>query len=31
MIDDGECGAVGGMKYSEKTCPSDILSTKNPT
>jgi hypothetical protein len=37
MIDD-ECGAVGGMrmdsgkvKYSEKTCPSAILSTTNPT
>jgi hypothetical protein len=36
MIDD-ECGAVGGMrigrgkpKYSEKTCPSATLSTRNP-
>jgi hypothetical protein len=38
MIDDDECGAVGGMrigrekpKYSEKTCPSATLSTTNPT
>jgi hypothetical protein len=33
MIDD-ECGAVGGMripKYSEKTCPSATLSTRNAT
>jgi hypothetical protein len=37
MIDDGDCGAVGGLKvdnetkYSEKTCPSATLSTTNPT
>jgi hypothetical protein len=38
MIDDGDCGAIGGMKigkgkpkYSEKTCPSATLSTKNTT
>jgi hypothetical protein len=38
MIDDDECGAVGGMrilqgnlKYSEKTCTSATLSTTNPT
>jgi hypothetical protein len=39
MVDDGDCGAIGGMnedwqgkpKYAEKTCPSAILSTTNPT
>jgi hypothetical protein len=38
MIDNGDCGAIGGMKiakekpeYSEKTCPSVTLSTTNPT
>jgi hypothetical protein len=38
MIGDGDCGKIGGIrivqakpKYSEKTCPSDILSTINPT
>jgi hypothetical protein len=38
MIDEGDCGVIGGMKdwqgkpkYSEKTCPSAILSTTNPT
>jgi hypothetical protein len=36
MIDDGDCGAIGGMKigkpkYSKKTCPSSTLSTTNPT
>jgi hypothetical protein len=37
MINDDECGAVGGMsgrrelKYSEKTYPSATLSTTNPT
>jgi hypothetical protein len=37
MIDDGDCGAIGGMKigrepkYLEKTCPSATLSTTNPT
>jgi hypothetical protein len=38
MIDDGDGGAVGGMKigrgkpmYLEKTCPSATLSTTNPT
>jgi hypothetical protein len=38
MVDDDECGAVGGMrigrgkpKYSEKTCPSATLSTRNTT
>jgi hypothetical protein len=38
MIGDGDCGEIGGMKigrqgkpkYSEKTCPSDTLSTTNP-
>jgi hypothetical protein len=32
MIDDGDCGEIGGIKigrakYSEKTCPSAILPT----
>jgi hypothetical protein len=38
MIDNYECGAVGGMKigrgeqkYSEKTCPNATLSTTNLT
>jgi hypothetical protein len=38
MIDDGDCGEIGGMKigignpkYSEKTCPSATFSTTNPT
>jgi hypothetical protein len=37
MIDEGDCGAIGGMKiggkpkYSEKTFPSAILSATNPT
>jgi hypothetical protein len=37
MIDDDECGAVGGMivkgkqKYSEKTCSNAALHTINPT
>jgi hypothetical protein len=38
MIDDDECGAIGGMrigkgksKYSQKTCPSATVSTTNPT
>jgi hypothetical protein len=37
MIDDDECGAVGGMrigrgnKYSEITCPNATLPTTNPT
>jgi hypothetical protein len=37
MVDDDECGAVGGMsgkgnaKYSEITCPSAALSTTNTT
>jgi hypothetical protein len=37
MIDEGDCGATGGMKigrrnrYLEKTCPSATLSTTNPT
>jgi hypothetical protein len=30
MTDDADCGAIGGMKYSEKTCPSATLSTTNP-
>jgi hypothetical protein len=37
-IGDGDCGEIGGMKigngkpkYSEKPCPSAILSTTNPT
>jgi hypothetical protein len=37
MMDNDECGAIGGMlgsgkpKYSEKNCPSAALSTTNPT
>jgi hypothetical protein len=38
MIDEGDFGAIGGMKidrekpkYSEKTCRSAILSTTIPT
>jgi hypothetical protein len=38
MIDEGDCGAIGGMKisqgkpkYSEKNCPSANLSTTNHT
>jgi hypothetical protein len=38
IIDDGDCGAIGGMKICrgnrstlEKTCPSVTLSTTNPT
>jgi hypothetical protein len=38
MIDDDDCGAVGGMnewqrkqKYSEKHCPSAALSAIDPT
>jgi hypothetical protein len=40
MIGDDDCGEIGGMKiknwqgkpkYSDKTCPSAILSTTNPT
>jgi hypothetical protein len=38
MINEGDCGAIGGMKigrgkpkYSENTCPSATLSTTNPT
>jgi hypothetical protein len=38
MIDDDDCGAVGGMnewqgklKYSEKTCPSAAVSTTATT
>jgi hypothetical protein len=31
MIDVGDCGAIGGIKYSEKTCPNATLSTTNPT
>jgi hypothetical protein len=38
IVDDGDCGAVGGMriwqgkpKYSEKTCPSATLSSTDPT
>jgi hypothetical protein len=38
MIDEGDCGAIGGMrigrgkpKYLEKTCPSATLSLTNPT
>jgi hypothetical protein len=37
MIDDGDCGAVGGMKIGRETealgenLPSAILSTTNPT
>jgi hypothetical protein len=37
MIDDGDCGVIGGedwqgkLKYLEKTCPSVTLSTTNPT
>jgi hypothetical protein len=38
MVDDDECGAVGGMrigrgkpKYSEKTCSSATLFITNPT
>jgi hypothetical protein len=38
MIDEGECGAIGGMKIGrgslstwKKTCPSATLSTTNPT
>jgi hypothetical protein len=36
MIDDDECGEVGGLiggkpKYLEETCPSAALSTTNPT
>jgi hypothetical protein len=37
MMDDDECGAVGGMidggkpKYSERTCPTATLSTTDPT
>jgi hypothetical protein len=36
MIDDDECGAVGGMirkatEVLEKTCPIANLSTTNPT
>jgi hypothetical protein len=28
MIDEGDCGAIGGMKIA---CPSTTLSTTNPT
>jgi hypothetical protein len=38
MIDDGNCGAIGGIKigrgkpkYSEKKCLSVTVSTTNPT
>jgi hypothetical protein len=33
MIDEGDCGAVGGMKIDRgnRTCPSATLSTTNPT
>jgi hypothetical protein len=38
MIDDGDCGAIGGMKIGKgnrsigkKTCLSPTLSTTNPT
>jgi hypothetical protein len=38
MIDEGDCGEIGGMKivqgkpkYSEKTCPSATLSPTNST
>jgi hypothetical protein len=37
MIDEDDCGAIGGIKigrgtkYSEKTCSSATLSTTNPT
>jgi hypothetical protein len=30
MMDDDECGEVGGMSGREKTCSSDALSTTNP-
>jgi hypothetical protein len=38
MIDDGDCGVIGGIKIGrgnrstqQKTCPSPALSTTNPT
>jgi hypothetical protein len=31
MIDEGDCGAIGGIKRKKKTCPSATLSTTNPT
>jgi hypothetical protein len=31
LIGEGDCWAIGVMKYSEKTCPSVTLSTTNPT
>jgi hypothetical protein len=34
MIDDDDCGAIGGIKkpkYSEKSCPIATLPTTNPT
>jgi hypothetical protein len=38
MIGEGDCREIGGMKigrgkpkYSEKICPSAVLSTTNPT
>jgi hypothetical protein len=30
-IDDGDCGAIGGMKIGKKTCSSTTLSITNPT
>jgi hypothetical protein len=31
MIDDGDCGAIGGMKIGRETCPSTTLSATNTT
>jgi hypothetical protein len=31
MIDEGDCGSIGGIKRKKKTSPSATLSTKNPT